>query len=400
MNVDILPTASALASCGWDDLLGSADFGLSSSWLGVLEGVAAVRSVRSADPAVQTGTVRPFYVVAADERGRTIAGLAAHMMTRDAPAWDFYRLDRALRRLAALPDRDQRGFVGVRGPEPLVLMPHLLLGGRQTAHSRLLLASWLPAEQRRQAMMAVLERVEGLGRQVGARALAFMFVDADDPLRDALAGRGYKSFLHASAGIMDIEFGSFDGYLSRFSAHRRQRIRRELREFSEAGVVFSEHPLGEVIEQITPLGMALESRYGAEGDTVAAFQASLRVVSDAVGSDAVVLTAEQGGQIRGYVIALRWRDALILRSAGFDYDFKGALPLYYGVAFYHPIQYAISCGLRTIYYGIEAVGAKASRGCRIVDQFGMVQGLDGEAQAALKQVLRAGPLSAGQGLSR
>jgi len=432
MKVEVLTAASELGLCGWDELLGSADFGLSQTWLSVLEGVVAVRSGVSA-PGVgaaavagvpsagvgaaavagvpsagvgaaedsggsspRSGTaVRPFYLIAQDGHSRTVAGLAAHLMTRDAPAWDFYRLDRVFRRLAAMPDRDERGFVGVRGTEPLVLMPHLLLGGRQTAHGRMLLAPWLSGDARRQAVRAVLGRVEELGTQIGARALAFMFVDEDDPLRGELTDRGYLSFLHASAGIMDIDFDSFNGYLSRFSAHRRQRIRQELRSFREAGVVFSHHPLGEVIEQITPLGMALESRYGAEGDTVAAFQASLRVVSDAVGDCTVVLTAEQGGQIRGYVIATRWRDALILRSAGFDYDFKGRLPLYYGVAFYHAVEYALACGLRRIYYGIESAAAKASRGCRIVDQYGMVYGLDAEARTALSQVLH-GKIAAAQ----
>jgi len=418
MKVEVLTAASELGPCGWDELLGSADFGLSPTWLGVLEGVAAVRSAVPspevgttavvAVPSPVTGTaggsggsppragtaggsgaaVRPFYLIARDGQDRTVAGLAAHLLTRDAPAWDFYRLDRVVRRLAAMPDRDERGFVGVRGPEPLVLMPQLLLGGRQTAHSRLLLAHGLSDDLRRQAVRAVLDRVDELGTEVGARALAFMFVDEDDPLRGELTGRGYRSFLHASAGIMDIDFDSFNGYLSRFSAHRRKRVRRELRSFSEAGVVFSDHPLGEVIEQITPLGMALESRYGAEGDTVAAFQASLRVIDDAVGHSTVVLTAEQGGQIRGYVIAMRWRDALILRTAGFDYDFKGRLPLYYGVAFYHAVEYALTCGLRRIYYGIESTAAKESRGCRIVNEYGMVYGLDADARTALSQVLR------------
>lgn len=413
MKVEVLTAASELDSRGWEELLGSADFGLTSTWLGVLEGVAAVRSpeppaaagaagrsgwpsaragptAASGRPSIPNSAAPPFYLIACDGRGRAVAGLAAYLMTRQAPAWDFYRLDRVFRRLAAMPDRDQRGFIGIRGREPLMLMPHLLLGGRQTAHTRLLLAPWLSADVRQQAVRAILGRVEELGAEVGARALAFMFVDEDDPLRDELIRRGYLSFLHASAAIMDIGFDSFDGYLSQFSAHRRKRIRRELRTFREAGVEFSDRPLDEVIEEITPLGMALESRYGAEGDTVAAFQSSLRVISDAVGDRTVVLTAEHGGRIRGYVIAIRWQDALILRTAGFDYDFRGRMPLYYGVAFYHAIEYALACGLSRIYYGIESAEAKESRGCRIIDQYGMVVGLDDEASGALGQVLRAG----------
>jgi uncharacterized protein len=375
VKVKILSTAAELGPYGWDDnLLGPGDFYLSLTWLKVLESIS---------------TVRPFYLVAEDGNGRALAGLTAYLMDRDAPPWDFYRLDRVLRRMAALPDRDARGFVGVRGREPVVVMPNLLLGGRHTAHNRLVLAHGLPEETRREARAAVLDELPNLGHATGARALTFMFVDDDDPLHGDLAKRDYLPFLHSKAAVMDIDFGTFDEYLARFSKHRRQRIKRELRAFSEAGIVFSHHPLGEVVEQVTPLGMALEARYGAE-DTVAAAQRSHRIVSDALGERAVALTAEHDGRIRAFAVAMRWQDALILRSAGFDYEFKGKLPLYYGLVFYHVVRYALASGVHRVFYSIESTEAKKSRGCRVISQYGMVRGLDEESSAALHQVLRSG----------
>jgi uncharacterized protein len=376
VKVRILTAASELEPRGWDDdLLRSGDFYLSLTWLQVLESISPVR---------------PFYLIAEDDDGRALAGLTAYLMTRDAPAWDFYRLDRVVRRLAAMPDRDARGFVGVAGREPLELMPHLLLGGRHTAHSRLLAARGLPEAARREAARALLAEVASLGREVGARALAFMFVDEDDRLRDDLDRQGYLPFLHARAGVLDIDFATFDGYLDRLSAHRRRRINTELRSLAAAGVEFRSHPLGEVVEEITPLGMALETRYGVEGDTVAAARRSHQIVSDALGERAVALTAEQGGKIRGFAVALRHGDSLVLRSSGFDYEFQGRLPLYFGVVYYHVVRYALASGVRRVFYSIESTEAKKSRGCRIVDEYGMVRALDDRAAAALGQVLRAG----------
>jgi predicted N-acyltransferase len=375
VKVKILSAAAELEPYGWDDLLlGSGDFYLSLTWLKVLESISSVR---------------PFYLIATDNNGRAVAGLTAYLMDRDAPPWDFYRLDRVLRRMAALPDRDAHGFVGVRGREPVVVMPNLLLGGRHTAHSRLLLARGLPQAAQREASGILLDEAANLGKDVGARALSFMFVDEDDRLLSDLSERDYLAFLHAKAAVMDIDFATFDEYLGRFSAHRRRRIRKELRSFAEAGVVFSQHPLGEVVEEITPLGMALEARYGAE-DTVAAAQRGHQIVSGALGRRAVALTAEQGGKIRAFVVTMRWDDALILRSAGFDYDFKGKLPLYYGLIFYHVVEYALASGVRKVSYSIESTEAKRSRGCRIINEYGMVRGLDDEASAALRQVLKSG----------
>jgi predicted N-acyltransferase len=269
-----------------------------------------------------------------------------------------------------------------------MLMPSLLLGGRHTAHSRLLLAPGLSAAAQQEATGTLLDEAERLGRDLGARSVAFMFVDERDRLRHDLGQRGYLAFRHAKAGVMDIDFATFDEYLGRFSSHRRRRIGKELRSFSAAGVVFSQYPLAAVIEQITPLGMALESRYGVDGDTVAAAQKSLQIVSSAFGERAIALTAELDGKIRGYVLAIRWNDVLVLRSAGFDYDYNGRLPLYYGVVFYNVVNYALATGIRQVLYSIESTEAKKSRGCRIIDEYGMVTGLDDQASAALRQVLR------------
>lgn len=377
MKIEILTAAADLERYGWDDrLLRSSDFYQSSTWLKAVEGFSALPR---------------FYLVATDDRGQALAGLTAHLMTRDAPPYTFYRLDIVLPRLAAMPDRQARGFVGVRDREPLVLMPHLLLGGRQAAHSRLLLADGLAAAERAEATAALLDETEKtVATSVGARALAFMFVDSDDWLLPELASRDYLAFLHASAGVMEIDFTSFDGYLQRFSAHRRRRINSELRSFAAAGVTFSHRRLADVMDEITPLGMALESRYGPTDSSVDEARRGYEIVSETVGEAAVVLTAEQGGKIRGFAVGLHWQDALVLRKAGFDYEFKGKLPLYYGLIFYHVVNYALARGLRRVFYSIESTDAKRSRGCRIVDEYGLVRGLDDAANDALVQVLAGG----------
>lgn len=376
MKVQILTDAAELDRCEWNSrLLRSSDFYSSSAWLKAVE---------------DFNSLPRFYIVATDDRGRAQAGLTAHMMTRDAPPYTFYRLDLVLPRLAAMPDRDARGIVGVRGREPLALMPHLLLGGRQAAHSRLLLAGGLSDAERRDAACGVLDEAVSLGLSVGARALAFMFIDDGDWLLAELAARGYLAFLHASAGVMEIDFTSFDGYLERFSAHRRRRIKSEIRSFAAAGVTFSSHPLAEVLDEVAPLGMALESRYGPTDNNVADARRGHEIVSEVMGEAAVALTAEHDGTIRGFVVALHWQDALVLRGAGFDYEFKGKLPLYYGLVFYHVVDYALARGMRRVFYSIEATQAKRSRGCRIVDEYAMVRGLDDEASDALCQVLGTG----------
>ncbi len=371
-RLEIFDRVGALAERQWDRrLLGPGDFHLSTIWLGVLE---------------QVTKLEPHYMVASGTEGEPLGGLVGYPIGIEAPAWDFYRLDRVFQRMANVTDRAERGIAAGPPPDPAVVMPNFLVGGRQACHSRLLLNRSLAAGDRAATADALLHQAEVAAAAAAARSVAFMFVDADDPLREMLLARGYHQFLHAKAGVMDIGFGSWEEYLERFTGHRRRRINRELRDFAEAGVTFAHHPLGAVIDEIAPLEVALEARYGIE-ETTAGVSANLAIMSAAMGGRGVALTAEQGGRIRGFVVAVHWDDTLTLRQAGFDYEFKGKLPLYYGLIFYHVVRYALSHGIRQVYYSIESAQAKASRGCRIVPQLAMIKGLDGPAEAELSRFI-------------
>jgi hypothetical protein len=52
------------------------------------------------------------------------------------------------------------------------------------------------------------------------------------------------------------------------------------------------------------------------------------------------------------------------RSAGFDYEAQGTLPVYFGVAFYGVMDFAAEHSLRALDYAWGTEGAKRSRGCQ------------------------------------
>lgn len=154
--------------------------------------------------------------------------------------------------------------------------------------------------------------------------------------------------------------------------------------------VASRAPLG---RRPFPLLWAGQS-VSAAGDAIVAVAqvlAVLRVGGGAADIGFVIEIQLLARFVFGTQAGARDSDALARRTHSadrrIDYYFKCRLPLYYGVAFYHAVEYALACGLRKIYYGIESADAKAPRGCRIVNEYGMVYGLDAEARAALSQVL-------------
>jgi hypothetical protein len=284
------------------------------------------------------------------------------------------------------PDHLSRGIANGSETDFATLLPTLFLGGRHVGHGRLLLAQELTASVRGDAMNSVLDCAEELAGSGEARSVGFMFVDEGDELCECLEKRAYHQLRNAGAGIMEIDFPSFDEYLKRFSGHRRRNITKELRQFDEAGIVFSERSLDEVSQEISTLEAQLEQKYGIS-NPVEVIQKKHAVVSDLFPTSTVVLTAELHGRICGFVLAIKWRDSIFLRQAGFDYEMNGKLPIYFGVAFYEAVKYALNVSAKRIFYAIESTEAKSSRGCRIVEQKVWVRGLDVAAVKTLQSIL-------------
>ncbi len=114
--------------------------------------------------------------------------------------------------------------------------------------------------------------------------------------------------------------------------------------------------------------MALLARYGTPWPA-ARSAAALRETLAAFGTDAFVVTARDAACIRGFALVLRHQDRWYARQAGFDYEFKGNLPLYFEVVFYRLIELAAAAGVRVIHYGLGSRDAKQSRGCLSCAQY-------------------------------
>lgn len=393
MVVRTVDGAAELERAGWDGLLGAGDLYLSSRWLGLIERV---------------GGVRPSYLLATGDLGgggpstgspggdRALAGLAVHDLGPEAPPWPFYRLDLLLPHLlrkAAGPGGEVRADLAEVAARTL---PMALCGGRQPAHQRLLVRPGLDPRVADEAAGAVFDAAMDLAAGRDLRTVSFLYVDAGDRrLRGLLERGGFETFPSATAAVMPIPWDDFSGYLASFGGHRRRRIESERRRLAAAGITFHDRAVEDpLIPELAALEVEHEAKYGVL-DTVEQASRGYRLVNDVLGGSLRALTAEAGGRVRAFVVVVRWRDELYLRQAGFDYGFQGRLPLYFGLVFYHVVQYAIAHGFRTVYYSIESERAKASRGCRMVPQIGYVRALDpalAPGLAALAAHLRSAPL--------
>jgi hypothetical protein len=360
---------------GWDALVAGGDLYLASPWLRVEERIAPVQ---------------PTYLLSQVE-GRLAAGLTCYRLGPDTPPWPFARIDAFITRLLKEAGHD------ATAAEPLLkrTLPTLLCGGRRPGHTRLLLAPHLDDIARRERTTHVLEAVEESGQHRGAASLSFLYIDEDDRItRDVLRERGYIEFPSARASRLTVP-ASFDQYLEDLPVKRRSAVRTERQKLEAAGITYHTRPLTEdLIQEILPLELALYAKYETEFPPHEAAKLH-RTVAEVLGDRVQVLTAEHDGKIRGFVVLIRWQDTLYARQAGFDYEFQGNLPLYFGLIFYATLEYAIAHGARFIEYGIGSEQAKVYRGCHVRQQYGYVNVFNAADHAALRGILEQAGLCAG-----
>lgn len=338
----------------WDAVQPEDGFYSSRHWL--------CHAERTADPA-------PFYFTAA-AGDRLLATMPAYPMTRDAPfvfCRSDYVIDHISRRTAGRPAGWAR-----------CLMPSFACGARHSSHTGVAVAGDLSLAARHELTAALVTKAEAASREQGLASSAFLYTDATDiVLRSVLEERGYAALHSATTYTLDLsESGTFAGYLAALGGSRRQRVRRDLRALDAAGVAYRVQPLSEELAiRLVPLEKQLYARHGTQAEE-GALRAVLTSLSRRIPGHAEVVTAELDGRLAGFVLIFVHGSELIARQAGFDYEVKGKVPLYFGLVFYQLVRLAQRRGLVRIHYSIGSGQVKRSRGSVGLEQIAYVKAYD------------------------
>ncbi|PZT71867.1 MULTISPECIES: GNAT family N-acetyltransferase [unclassified Streptomyces] len=342
---------AGLTAAGWDPLVGDDDFFLSRRWMSVVE---------------STGKVDTRYLTVPAGDGTPLAGVSLALADRTVP-WTLVRPDTVLASSAGegLPGAAEL-LAALGGDAADVLLPGVVAGGRHVGGNRVLLAPDAgPAEVAR-----LLDRTEEWARSRGARSVSFLYTDESDTLlNEALTQRGYLAAEAGRYSRLDIPEGGFEDYLTRFTGHRRRRIRAERRALEAAGVEHVMAPLGDFpLPRLAALEAELFAKYGlghwkAE-QSLEVLERTLAVLGD----DAFVSAAVADGEVRGFGLLAQHASCWYALRAGFDYAFQDKLPLYYETLYYRVVEHAARDAVHTVHYGLGSEDAKRSRGCTSTTQ--------------------------------
>ena len=249
------------------------------------------------------------------------------------------------------------------------LLPSLVCGGRHIGRTRTLVRGAADGAEDITEIDELVAAAERLSREHGARSTVFPYVDErDTALREVLARRGYAHYTSGTYSWLPIPDGGFAGYLATLSGHRRPRVRTDRRRVAEARIEVRMEPLTpELIWPLAELETSLLTKYGGQWSPAQSESIFNRILAE-LGADAVVSTARADGRLCGFALFLRHADRWHGHRGGFDYAAQGSLPVYFEVAFYHPVEQAAEAGVTEIHYGTGSTPTKHSRGCRSVGQ--------------------------------
>jgi predicted N-acyltransferase len=364
VSVRTLRSSAELRAAGWDGLLETGGLYSSSEWLAVLE--QYVREPR-------------LHVVARDGE-RLVGGMTCLLLDAESNPSPFTRVDQILARRLELAD-------AARSADLSGLLPTLLCGGREASRSLLLLDPTLPPAFRDSVADEVVGEAERQARALGAGSLSLVCVDPDDDvLCSALSRAGFAGFVNDELAVLDVVWDSFNAYLAALPGRKRGTFRAECRRLSKGGVELTVEPLTpSLVRELVPLELAHCAKYG-EPRSAEQSERSLLLLANAR-LPVYVSLARRGGELRGFVVFLRWRDELYARQAGFDDARRGKLPIYFGTLFYEPIAFATRAGVRRIEYAFGSSQAKALRGCRTTPHYAYVKCLRPEPAGSLTAAL-------------
>lgn len=189
-----------------------------------------------------------------------------------------------------------------------------------------------------------------------------LYLTTPDVLALRAAGLRSEPVVLSADAWIEIPEGGWEAYLSALSGHRAQRIRREIRRFTEAGYRIEQRPLREAYEDVGRLTVHTMRRYGQPAD-VELFTEAFRKQGEWAGDIAQVLTCSyDDGPAVGCCLYYRHRDTVYLRAVGFDYDRLRGAAEYFNLTYYVPAQIP---GVRRLHAGIATPEGKALRGARL-----------------------------------
>jgi predicted N-acyltransferase len=204
-------------------------------------------------------------------------------------------------------------------------------------------------------------------------ATALMYLSAEDAAELAPVTGARPMLTTVSAGIPLDGCDTFDDYLAGLSAHRRRRIRSEVRDFASGGFTVRHVRLSEAVDRIAGLLAEHHGRYGL-ADTPTMLGAHFAQHAEHLDDLSHVLLCSDGATTVGALLIYEWDHVWYARAVGFADGLRGQSSAFFNLVYYLPIRAAIERGIRGYEVGPSTIGAKVKRGAVLTPKWSLLIG--------------------------
>lgn len=248
---------------------------------------------------------------------------------------------------------------------------YLLAGARRGHANGLLLSGRLDSLLRRRVLGILLESASELASAHGMDGLLFLYLPSEPAhcISDSLNGR--TPLLLAQEATIALPGETQEDYWYSLPLKQRKKCAREIARFRRAGYEVARERLSQCWDEAGPLFSNLQRKYGREDDPQRWLGLLKRQAASAADDRSVVFTCRRSGELLGFALGYEWKDAVFLRVAGFDYARLSGSFEYFNLAYYQPLAYAYSKGLRSLQLGRGSFDAKLRRGAALSPLWGL-----------------------------
>jgi hypothetical protein len=219
-------------------------------------------------------------------------------------------------------------------------------------------------ERRPDAVAALLDGLDKAAAEWDCPITALPHVPDGDPLAAILTSRGYLGSAVLAQAELTLNWPDFDAYVAALPKRRRNKIRRERREFTDAGLVVREDTIGTRGAEMAELHAAQLRGYGHHTVTAERLRGLMDGIDRHLAPWCRILVAERDGQLEGFALSYEYGSELHLKMTGFSayaQDHFG----YFNMTYYSVIEDALRRGLQTVFFGPLSYRAKVVRGCHL-----------------------------------
>ncbi|MEU8537680.1 MULTISPECIES: peptidogalycan biosysnthesis protein [Streptomyces] len=156
----------------------------------------------------------------------------------------------------------------------------------------------------------------------------------------------------------------FDDYVASLPARRRTGVRRERAGFAAAALRVRHHVLADCVGEVAVLLAGHQRGHGHDRDGVDAMTAVLNRQAAAMGDEARVVAAHDGGRMTGFCLYYHYGATTWIRAVAHDRGHP-APHLYFNLMYYLPAEAAYAHGSTALHAGMTAIEAKRRRGAAV-----------------------------------